>query len=193
MVSSVTPILDSGYSVALARSYGVHRTGDVWWWQVYPDDTEWYTSDKHGLLPRTLVNLPFGRDNKYSYVSPSSRTHEFVSKFNGKTYAVTVGIDGYRRDGSRVVYLRSWDIDCGETGAPDPCADVSCPDKCVGVDKYDQVCQDGICVRGTLIQTNSEHCGYTPEPTPDPTPTPSSDTYIIVALMLAGTYMILRR
>ena len=77
--------------------------------------------------------------------------------------------------------------------ADDPCKDVSCPDKCVGVDKYDQVCQDGICVRGTLIETNSEHCGYTPEPTPDPTPTPSSDMYIIVALMLAGTYIILRR
>ena len=75
----------------------------------------------------------------------------------------------------------------------DPCKDVSCPDKCVGVDKYDQVCQDGICVRGTLIQTNSEQCGYTPEPTPDPTPTPSSDAYIIVALMLAGTYIILSR
>jgi len=74
-----------------------------------------------------------------------------------------------------------------------PCADVSCPDKCVGVDKYNQVCQDGICVRGTLIETDSVHCGYTPEPTPDPTPTPSSDTYIVVALMLAGTYIILRQ
>jgi hypothetical protein len=74
----------------------------------------------------------------------------------------------------------------------DPCKDVSCPDKCVGVDKYDQVCQDGICVRGTLIETSSVHCGYTPDPTPDPTPTPPSDTYIIIALMLAGTYMILR-
>ena len=75
----------------------------------------------------------------------------------------------------------------------DPCKDVSCPDKCVGVDKYDQVCQDGICVRGALVETNSEHCGYTPEPTPDPTPTPPSDTYVIIALMLAGTYIILRR
>jgi len=75
----------------------------------------------------------------------------------------------------------------------DPCADVSCPDKCVGVDKFDQVCQDGICVRGTLIESDSVHCGYTPEPTPDPTPTPSSDTYIVIALMLAGTYIILRR
>ena len=87
----------------------------------------------------------------------------------------------------------------GEVRTPtDPCKDVSCPDKCVGVDKFDQVCQDGICVRGTLIETNSEHCGYTPEPTPeptpDPTPTPTGDTYtIIIALMLAGTYMILRR
>ena len=75
----------------------------------------------------------------------------------------------------------------------DPCKDVSCPDKCVGVDKYDGVCRDGVCVQGTLIEYNSEHCGYTPEPTPDPTPTPSSATYALIALMLAGTYMILRR
>jgi len=193
MVKYAQQILDSGYSIALAREYGVHRSGHTWWWQVYPNDTEWYTSDKHGLLPRTLVNLPFGRDNKYSSVAPSSTTHEFVSKFNGKTYAVTVRIDCYRRDGSRVVYLRPWDIDCVETAAPDPCADVSCPAKCVGVDKYDQVCQDGICVRGTLIESDSVHCGYTPKPTPDPTPTPPSDTYIVIALMLAGTYIILRR
>ena len=81
----------------------------------------------------------------------------------------------------------------GPVTPDDPCKDVSCPDMCVGVDKYDQVCQDGVCIQGALIEYNSEHCGYTPEPDPDPTPTPSSDTYIIVALMLAGTYMILRR
>ena len=88
--------------------------------------------------------------------------------------------------------VECWSAACSAL-RPDPCKDVSCPDKCVGVDKYDQVCQDGICVRGTLIETNSEHCGYTPEPEPDPTPTPSSDTYIVIALMLAGTYLVLRR
>lgn len=93
-------------------------------------------------------------------------------------------------------YPYCWVLKDGVVPAPipsdDPCSDVSCPDMCVGVDKYNQACRDGICVRGTLIETNSVHCGYTPEPTPDPTPTPPSDTLIIIALMLAGTYMILR-
>ena len=86
-------------------------------------------------------------------------------------------------------YLRRPDL----TPVTDPCKDVSCPDMCVGVDKYQGACQDGICVRGTLIKTGSVHCGYTPEPTPDPTPTPPSATYALIALMLAGAYMILRR
>ena len=88
----------------------------------------------------------------------------------------------------------------------DPCKDVSCPDKCVGVDKYDQVCQDGICVRGSLIEYNSEHCGYeTPSPNPEPIPgdedgdhviTPPQDNeyiqYGIAIGALIAAYLILR-
>lgn len=43
----------------------------------------------------------------------------------------------------------------------DACEGVSCTDtECVGVDKYSQVCDDGICVRGVLIEQNSPGCGY---------------------------------
>lgn len=71
------------------------------------------------------------------------------------------------------------------------CAD-GCPAKCWGVDKYTQACYNGVCVQGTLLEANSEDCGYEQR---DPTPTPTTDTYVyaIIALMVVGTYIMLRR
>lgn len=44
----------------------------------------------------------------------------------------------------------------------DTCEGVVCSDtECVGTDLYDQVCDDGICIRGVLIESNSYQCGYT--------------------------------
>ena len=48
---------------------------------------------------------------------------------------------------------------------PDLCEGVSCAPVCVGNDLYNNVCEDGTCVRGTLIEANSTDCGYVP---PDP-------------------------
>ena len=156
-------------------------------------------NDFHGATQDGLTAvLPtcYITESVYSYLTPDevgsvtgrimgivsnnySRMYSKVSEFSGRNVWCWGFVDG---------------VEARPLPCKDPCKDVSCPDKCVGVDKFDQVCQDGICVRGTLIETNSEHCGYTPEPTPDPSPAPSSDTYIvIIALMLAGTYMILRR
>ena len=44
----------------------------------------------------------------------------------------------------------------------DPCEGVSCAPVCVGDDRYTQVCDDGLCIRGTLIEANSIECGYVP-------------------------------
>ena len=43
---------------------------------------------------------------------------------------------------------------------PDPCEGVTCDPKCVGVDRYEMVCKDGVCVRGALMEANSTECGY---------------------------------
>lgn len=54
---------------------------------------------------------------------------------------------------------------------PDPCEGVSCEPECVDTDLYDTVCDDGVCVRGVLLESNSSECGYVPpEPEPEPEP-----------------------
>jgi hypothetical protein len=45
---------------------------------------------------------------------------------------------------------------------PDPCAGVVCEPECVGTDRYATACEDGTCVRGSLIEANSTECGYVP-------------------------------
>ena len=74
----------------------------------------------------------------------------------------------------QVVYLRKealvecWTDLCFDLRpdlTPDPCDGVVCDPECAGVDLYDNVCDDGICVRGSLIEENSVDCGYIP---PDP-------------------------
>ena len=43
----------------------------------------------------------------------------------------------------------------------DPCEGVVCDDVCVNADRYDQICDDGICIRGVLLEANSPICpGY---------------------------------
>ena len=37
----------------------------------------------------------------------------------------------------------------------DSCSGVVCEPTCFGVDKYNMVCEDGICVKGSLIKANS--------------------------------------
>ncbi|MCD6163787.1 MAG: hypothetical protein J7K40_15430 [candidate division Zixibacteria bacterium] len=44
--------------------------------------------------------------------------------------------------------------------AADPCEGITCKPKCVGVDRYETVCDGGVCVRGKLIEANSEQCGF---------------------------------
>ena len=51
--------------------------------------------------------------------------------------------------------------------APDPCDDIVCYPDCFGLDYYNTVCDDGMCVQGNLIEENSTECGYIP-PEPDP-------------------------
>ena len=42
-----------------------------------------------------------------------------------------------------------------------PCAGVVCDDVCADGNLYDQICEDGICIRGVLIESNSSACpGY---------------------------------
>ena len=47
----------------------------------------------------------------------------------------------------------------------DPCEGVVCEPDCYGVDKYQTVCEDGICIKGVLIKMDDPTCGYVP---PDP-------------------------
>ena len=43
----------------------------------------------------------------------------------------------------------------------DPCEGVICDDVCADGSLYDQICDDGICIRGVLIESNSPTCpGY---------------------------------
>ena len=43
----------------------------------------------------------------------------------------------------------------------DPCEGVVCDDVCVDGNLHDQICDDGICIRGVLIESNSPTCpGY---------------------------------
>ena len=41
----------------------------------------------------------------------------------------------------------------------DLCEGVVCDPECVGVDKYETVCDEGVCIRGVLIESNSVECG----------------------------------
>ena len=46
------------------------------------------------------------------------------------------------------------------------CGGVSCEPECFGVDKYTTVCEDGVCVKDSLIKANDPDCGHT-SPTPE--------------------------
>jgi len=63
--------------------------------------------------------------------------------------------------GATLVLISGIDIISGEY---DPCEGVVCSDICVGVDKYSQLCVDGVCVQGPPIESNSTACGYIPPP-----------------------------
>lgn len=90
MVSSATKISDSGYSIALGKSYS-GRNAYHWYWYVYPDDTAWYWSDKHGSLPRTVpCYFSFRRESSSSGVTPAIHECSFVSKFNDFEYIVSI-------------------------------------------------------------------------------------------------------
>lgn len=47
--------------------------------------------------------------------------------------------------------------------SPDPCQGVICPDACVGQDLYSQICDNGSCITGILIEPNSHSCGAVQE------------------------------
>ena len=51
-----------------------------------------------------------------------------------------------------------------EGWVPDPCEGVVCDPLCdENADKYETVCDDGVCIRGVLIEENSPDCpGYVP-------------------------------
>jgi len=63
---------------------------------------------------------------------------------------------------------------------PDPCEGVVCGPECVGVDKYETTCDEGICVRGVLIEEDSTQCGYIP---PEPEPEPDKMPWDMIALI----------
>ncbi|MGC1120264.1 MAG: hypothetical protein WBA22_04140 [Candidatus Methanofastidiosia archaeon] len=41
----------------------------------------------------------------------------------------------------------------------DPCRNVNCEPRCYGCDYYDTYCEDGECVKGSLIESDSSRCG----------------------------------
>lgn len=173
----------------------------------------------NGIMPNVYAKMvskrsEFSGRTVYSWIlipGTESRPVEPIDPCKDVTCPTAcVGVDRYIQkceDGAcvRDRLLTRNSPDCGyEPPAPtpvptppvDPCEHVVCPAKCSGVDKYAQTCHNGVCVRGALVESNSEDCGYEqPDPTPDPTPTPTTDTYTyaIIALMVVGTYLMLRR
>ena len=67
---------------------------------------------------------------------------------------------------------------------PDPCEGVICEDVCDDTDLYGTVCEDGICVRGRLIEEDSSTCGYIP-PEPEP-PEPGTQWDMIILAIVVG-------
>lgn len=62
---------------------------------------------------------------------------------------------------------------------PDPCDSVVCEDKCYDYDLYNMVCEEGTCVDGSLIESNSSACGYIP-PLPEPEPPSSEIAWVLL-------------
>ena len=57
-------------------------------------------------------------------------------------------------------------VPTNETCPTDPCAGISCEPECEGYDKYETYCQDGVCVRGVLMEPDSLYCEYVPPESP---------------------------
>lgn len=114
MVSSATKILDSGYTIALAKAYSGSNAYHWYWW-VYPDDTDWYWSDKHGNLPRSVVfNFSFRKESSRTPVTPSIHKGSFVSKFNGSEYIVSI-TNTWAKDFSMCALMSIYDMYADET------------------------------------------------------------------------------
>lgn len=78
---------------------------------------------------------------------------------------------------------------------PDPCEGVTCDPECYGVDKHETTCEEGICIKGILMESDSVECGYTP-PDPEPEPDPESDEAMdLIPILIIGVilYIIIKR
>ena len=74
--------------------------------------------------------------------------------------------------------------------ALDPCEGVICEDVCDDTDLYGTVCEGGICVRGRLIEEDSQICGYIP-PEPEPPEPEPPEPIPWDMIILAGVGLIL--
>lgn len=148
-----------------------------------------------GLLPTCYIT-----ESVYSYLT-EDEIESCRSKMQGivpNSYAHKVygGIDSFNK--SYYCWEFKPDISARPLPLPDPCVGVVCEDVCDDTDLYKTVCEGGICVRGRLIEEDSQICGYVPPepepPEPEP-PEPGTQWDMIILAIVAGVmfYLLVMR
>jgi len=141
-----------------------------------------------GLLPTCYIT-----ESVYSYLTKDeiescrSRIRGIVP--NSYAYKYYGGVDSFGK--SYYCWDFKDDVLARPLPLPDPCAGVICNPDCFNDDLHETVCEEGICVRGVLIEEDSMQCGYIPpEPEPDKTPW---DMIILAGVALVLFYCLATR
>ena len=144
-----------------------------------------------GLLPTCYIT-----ESVYSFL-----TDDEVESVRGRLQGIVPNSYAYQYskrsefDG-RTVWC--WDFKSDVEARPvpmlDPCAGVVCEDVCDNTSLYETVCEAGTCVRGRLIDADSQTCGYIP-PEPEPPepapPEPGMQLDMIILAIVVGALLYL--